>query len=96
MTRTHLLSRVLVAALNASTFVSTAASAAPQAPPAAPVGPTTQGTAGPVKSPEVGADQRVTFRLRALNASDVAVAIGGKRLPMQKDGRVCGASRPSR
>ena len=38
-----------------------------------------------MKSPEVGADQRVTFRLRAPNAKEVAVAIGGKRLPMQKD-----------
>lgn len=40
---------------------------------------------GPVKSPEVSADQRVTFRLRAPNAREVAVAIGGKRLAMQKD-----------
>ena len=38
-----------------------------------------------MKSPEVGADSRVTFRLRAPNAREVAVAIGGKRLPMQKD-----------
>ena len=38
-----------------------------------------------MKSPEVGADQRVTFRLRAPRATDVAVAIAGKRLPMQKD-----------
>ncbi len=42
-------------------------------------------SAGPVKSPEVGADQRVTFRLRAPNAREVAVSIGVKRLPMQKD-----------
>ena len=81
MNRTRLLSLVLVA----STFVS-APAAAPQAPPTAPAGPATQGTAaGPVKSPEVGADSRVTFRLRAPNAREVAVAIGGKRLPMQKD-----------
>src|SRR5580765_9104363 len=39
----------------------------------------------PVKSPEVAADGRVTFRLRAPNAKEVAVALGGKRLPMQKD-----------
>ena len=38
-----------------------------------------------MKSPEVGADQRVTFRLRAPNAKEVAVSVGGKRLPMQKD-----------
>ena len=41
--------------------------------------------AAPVKSPEVGSDGRVTFRLRAPNANEVAVAMGGKRLPMQKD-----------
>jgi len=38
-----------------------------------------------VKSPEVAADGRVTFRLRAPNAREVAVSMGGKRLPMQKD-----------
>jgi enterochelin esterase-like enzyme len=41
--------------------------------------------APPVKSPEVAADGRVTFRLRAPNAKEVAVSIGGKRIPMQKD-----------
>ena len=41
--------------------------------------------APPVKSPEVAADGRVTFRLRAPNAKEVAVSMGGKRLPMQKD-----------
>ncbi len=40
---------------------------------------------GPVTSPEVGADGRVTFRLRASDAKDVLVALAGKRLPMQKD-----------
>jgi enterochelin esterase family protein len=38
-----------------------------------------------VKSPEVGADRSVTFRLRSPNAKEVAVTLGGKRLPMQKD-----------
>ena len=86
MNRTRLLSLMLVAALDASAFVATP-SAAPQAPPAAPAGPAMQGRGGapPVRSPEVGTDQRVTFRLRAPNANDVAVAIGGKQLPMQKD-----------
>lgn len=86
MNRTRLLSLMLVAALEASAFVS-APSAAPQAPPAAPAGPVVQGRGGapPARSPEVGADRRVTFRLRAPNAKDVAVAIGGKQLPMQKD-----------
>ena len=37
-------------------------------------------------SPEVAADGRVTFRLRAPNANEVAVALpGGRRLVMQKD-----------
>ena len=38
-----------------------------------------------MKSPEISADQRVTFRLRAPGAGEVAVSVGGKRLPMQKD-----------
>ena len=82
MNRTRLLSLVLVAALEASAFGS---SAAPQAPPSPPAGPAMQRGAAPARSPEVGADKRVTFRLRAPNASEVAVAIAGKRLPMQKD-----------
>src|SRR5258707_3822103 len=41
----------------------------------------------PVVSPEVHADNRVTFRFRAPNAKEVAVALegGAKDLPMQKD-----------
>lgn len=86
MNPTRLLSLMLVAALEASAFVAMP-SASPQATPAAPAGPTVQGRGGapPVRSPEVGADQRTTFRLRAPNAKDVAVTIGAKRLPMQKD-----------
>ena len=76
MNRTGLVSIMLVAALESSAFVA-APLAAPQAPPAAPVGPAAQGRGpAPVRSPEVGADGRVTFRLRAPNASEVAVAIG--------------------
>jgi enterochelin esterase-like enzyme len=56
------------------------AGAAPQAPAGRGGG---RGAA--VKSPEIGADGRVTFRLRAPNAKEVLVAIGGNRLPMQKD-----------
>jgi enterochelin esterase-like enzyme len=56
--------------------------AAPQA--AAPAGRGGRG-APPVKSPEIAADGRVTFRLRAPNAREVAVSMGGKQLPMQKD-----------
>ena len=83
MNRTRLLALMVVAVLEASTFVT---SATPQAPPAAPVAPAMAGRGpAPVRSPEVGADKRVTFRLRAPNASEVAVAIAGKRLPMKKD-----------
>lgn len=57
---------------------------APTPQAAAPAGRGGRGAA-PVKSPEVAADGRVTFRLRAPNAQEVAVAMGGKRLPMQKD-----------
>lgn len=43
--------------------------------------------APPVISPEVSADRRVTFRLRAPNAKQVAVAFGGNTLPMTNDGQ---------
>jgi enterochelin esterase family protein len=88
MNRTRLTCLTLAAALTASTLVN-ARQAAPQAAPPtpAPAAPAAQGGrgGGPVKSPEVGADRSVTFRLRAPNAKEVAVSIGGKRLPMQKD-----------
>ena len=63
---------------------------APGAPPAAPAAAAPQAGRGgrgapPVKSPEVAADGRVTFRLRAANAKEVAVSMGGKQLPMQKN-----------
>ncbi len=38
-----------------------------------------------MRSPEVLADGRVTFRLRAPNAKEVAVNVAGNTLPMQKD-----------
>src|SRR3954462_15126355 len=41
--------------------------------------------APPIKSPEVAADGKVTFRLRAPNAKDVAVTGIGQRLAMTKD-----------
>jgi enterochelin esterase family protein len=75
--------------LAASSLVTARQAAAPQTAPAPPAAarPPAQGGRGaaPVKSPEIGADQRVTFRLRAPNAKEVAVSIGGKRLPMQRD-----------
>jgi len=47
-----------------------------------------QTPAAPVVSPEVLADHRVTFRLRAANAKEVSVEIdgGGRPLEMRKDG----------
>jgi enterochelin esterase-like enzyme len=61
-----------------------------QAPPPQKPRPQTtesQKPAPPVVSPEVRADQRVTFRLRAPNAKEVSVQIEGasKPLAMQKD-----------
>ena len=38
-----------------------------------------------VRSPEVAADQRATFRLRAPDAKQVAVSFGGNTRPMQRD-----------
>ena len=73
----------------AATLIGTAilgARQAPAAPPAAaPAAPQGGRGGGPVKSPEVGADSRVTFRLRMPNATEAVVSVAGKRLPMQKD-----------
>ena len=56
------------------------------APAAAPQAPGRGGRGAPaVRSPEVAADGRVTFRLRAPNAQAVVVAMGGRRLDMKKD-----------
>jgi enterochelin esterase-like enzyme len=89
MHRIRLSCLTLAAALAASSFVSARQSPAPQppAPTATPAGRGAPGGRGaaPVKSPEIGSDQRVTFRLRAPNANEVVVAMAGKRLPMQKD-----------
>ena len=89
MNRTRLTCVIVAAALAASSFVSARQTPAPQNPPPTPAAAVPAGRGGrgsaPVKSPEVGADQRVTFRLRAPNAKDVAVSVGGKQLPMQKD-----------
>ena len=59
----------------------------PPRPPAAAAAQAGRGGRGPapVKSPEVATDGRVTFRLRAPNAKEVAVSMSGKPLPMQKD-----------
>lgn len=83
--------RILIAAtLAGSTLLAAQQPAPPAAPPAATPAAPPAGRGGgrgapPVKSPEVGADRRATFRLRAPNAKEVAVALGGNRLAMQKD-----------
>jgi enterochelin esterase family protein len=85
---TRLAGLTLAAALAASSVLTARQAAAPQTPPPTPApAPAAQGGrgGGPVKSPEVGADRRVTFRLRAPNAKEVAVSVGSNRLPMQKD-----------
>ena len=53
-----------------------------QTPPAAPAGG--RGPA-PIKSPEVSADGKVTFRLRAPNAKEVFVTGIGQRIAMEKE-----------
>jgi enterochelin esterase-like enzyme len=66
--------RLALAALLLSLFVPSRQTSAQTQPP-------------PVVSPEVGSDNRVTFRLRAPNAKEVSVSIEGtaKPSPMQKD-----------
>src|SRR5262245_44956047 len=79
---------VLIVAFWPSAMLPAQQPATPAAPTGAPpaAGPRGGGRgAPPVKSPEVAADGRVTFRLRAPNAKEVAVALGGNRLAMQKD-----------
>lgn len=89
MNRTRATCLTVAAAFAVSSFVYARQTPAPQNPPPTPAAAAAQGPGGrgsaPVKSPEVGADQRVTFRLRAPNAKEVMVSLGGKRLPMQKD-----------
>ena len=77
---------VLTGALVSSSLLTAQQPPAPTgaAAPAPPAGRGGRG-APPVKSPEVGADSRVTFRLRAPNAKEVIVAFAGNKLPMQKD-----------
>jgi len=78
----------LVVTMATSFPVAARQSSGERATTAAPTAPAVQQGrgGGPVKSPEVGADRRVTFRLRAPNAKEVAVAMSGnQRLAMQKD-----------
>ena len=86
MNRRYLTCVTLAATLAASSLVTARQAAAPQTPPAA--GRQGQGGrgGGPVKSPEVGADGRVTFRLRAPNAKEVA-RHAGRQAPADAEGR---------
>ncbi len=71
---------VLIAALALPSALSA------QQTPAAVPGARGGGRGGaPITSPQIGADRRVTFRLRAPSAKEVLVALAGNRLPMQKD-----------
>jgi enterochelin esterase-like enzyme len=47
--------------------------------------PPAGGRGGQIRSPEIAADGKVTFRLRAPNAKEVIVVGFGQKLPMQKD-----------
>ena len=79
---------VLLGALLAGSALSgqqPAPTAAPAGAPQAPAGGRGGRGGGAVRSPEVLADGRVTFRLRAPNAKEVAVNVAGNTLPMQKD-----------
>jgi enterochelin esterase-like enzyme len=81
----------LVCVFAASSLLHARQSAAPASAPTPASAPASQAATaggrggGPVKSPEIGADNRVTFRFRGPNAKEVGVQVSGKRLPMQKD-----------
>ena len=86
--RTSALHLVLAATLVSASLLT--AQQPPATPPAGAAAPAPAGRGGgrgapPVKSPEVAADGRVTFRLRAPNAKEVAVGVRRDALPMQKD-----------
>jgi enterochelin esterase-like enzyme len=86
--RTHVLVTSLVLTFAISASMGARQAPAPAAPPqaGAPAKGGGRGGGAPVVSPEIGADRRVTFRLRAPNANDVVVAVSGQQaLPMQKD-----------
>jgi enterochelin esterase-like enzyme len=79
---------VVAAVFVGSAFIDAQQPAAPPTgtPPAPAAGQRGGGRgAPPVKSPDVAADGRVTFRLRAPNAKDVTVTFSGMKLPMAKD-----------
>jgi len=78
--------KISTALLVFAAAVSTAAAQNPPAPAGAPAGPPAGGRGGPaIKSPEVSADGKVTFRLRAPNAKEVFVTGVGQRLALEKN-----------
>jgi enterochelin esterase family protein len=83
--RVQLIRLVLAFALVSPSLLAAQQATAPGAVPQAPAGGRGGGRGAAVKSPEVSADGRVTFRLRAPNAREVIVALGQTRLTMQKD-----------
>ena len=87
MTRHVLLIRIALAfaLVSPPLLAAQQATAPPGGPPQAPAGGRGGGRGAAIKSPEIAADGRVTFRLRAPNAKEVLVALGQTRLPMQKD-----------
>jgi len=89
MTRHVLLIRITLAFALVGPTLLTAQQATPPpagaAAPQAPAGARGGGRGAAIKSPEIAADGRVTFRLRAPNAKEVIVSFGQTRLPMQKD-----------
>jgi enterochelin esterase family protein len=87
MTRhVHLIRIILAFALISPALIGAQqATAPPGAAPQAPAGGRGGGRGAAIKSPDIAADGRVTFRLRAPNAKEVVVSLGQTRLPMQKD-----------
>jgi enterochelin esterase-like enzyme len=87
MTRHAQLIRIVLAFALVSPALPVArqATTPPATAPQAPAGGRGGGRGAAIKSPEVLADGRVTFRLRAPNAKEVVVALGQTRLQMQRD-----------
>ncbi len=80
---------VVAATLVSAAFLDAQQPAAPPGatPAAAPPAGQRGGGRGapPVRSPDIAADGRVTFRLRAPNAKEVLVTFAGTKLPMTRD-----------
>lgn len=75
----------IAAAVFLAVMVGYAQAPVSQTPPTAAPAAGGRGGGAAVRSPEVAADGRVTFRLRAPNAKDVQVAMGQRRLVMERN-----------